>query len=475
MGVLRWVFDRRRMIGAAVLLGAVGVPAVAVGARLRARLPDPWNANRHVTLVCDAGEAPPRGAPLLRMEPSLAVIGVVEGPAPAGTAPAASEAVRISVFPEADGLLRDDSRLEVRVTSPDLLEIVTHYFTPERRALVSARIDAWRAAHDRAIDASLARLKELGQRDLGADELGRKLYEDEGLRSAVSGAFERRVIDPIDWNAVVERALASDAAASTGDLLKHVGPLSSGWAGLRAGYRSRWSRAFGSAKDGAGALSGGGGRTLDALRKGDPDEALLEAGGTLGDAIDRVNVTRVAANPQGWVLEQALSMLAPDPQAMKNAALRRAGENLLRALPERKDRIGKDFASLGKDLVERQRVAERAAGAVEALAGDAALRDDILRRYGPEARARVERFLGSVTTDPKLAECSRDVLDSGLELLAGVLRELALDDAGRGPNPLLVAFVRARLLNHREAVVILRSAGSGDPVSDGQVYVARRK
>jgi hypothetical protein len=79
----------------------------------------------------------------------------------------------------------------------------------------------------------------------------------------------------------------------------------------------------------------------------------------------------------------------------------------------------------------------------------------------------------ALSTDETLAGLSREAITSGLELLAGVLRDLALDDEGRGPNPLLVAFIRARLRGGNGPVVILKVVGSGDPVAEGQVFPCR--
>jgi hypothetical protein len=472
--LLRALFARRRAIAAGALAAAVAGPGFTLAARLRARLPDPLNGNRHIAVVTDT-PAPPPGTPLLRLEPSLAVIGVVEGPAPGVARPLPSDtALRVSVFPEAEGLLRDDSRIELRVTAPDLLEVVERHFTPERRARLAGRVRAWRAAHEAAIDASLGRVKELCAEHLGADELGRRLYADGGLRGAIAGAFEREVIDPIDWNAVVDRATRSPAATSTGDFLRHAGPISASWAGLRAGYRARWSRVFDDVREGGGAAAAGGKRTLEAIRDGDPDEALLEGAGTAGDVLDRVDVGRIVLDPPAWALEKALSLFVPDARAFSDATLRRAGENLIRAFPKHKDRLARDYAALGKDLASEYHLGDRSLSALRALATDGELLDDIARRYGPEARARVERLLAALASDKELAARGRCVLTSALELLAGTLRELSLDDAGTGPNPLLVAFIRARLLGREEPLLILRSAGSGDPVSDGQIYVARR-
>lgn len=474
--VLRRLFDRRRELAAVAILACAAPPGLALAARLRARLPDPWNANLHVTVVTD-GPAPARGTPLLRLEPSLAVIGVVEGEAALAAPPVPTDvALRVSVFPEAAGLLRDDSRIELRRTTPDLLEIVVHHFTPERRARLAERVSAWRDAHAAAIDRALARLKEICDAELGADELGRKLYRDEALRDAVGFALEREVLDPIDWNAVVERALRSDAASSTGDFLKHAGPITSGWAGLRAGYRARWGRIFGRAEEGGRSAAAGSARTLDAIREGDVDEALLEAGGTIADAAERADAGRLAVNPASWALERALSLVAPDRDAFNDAALRRAGANLKRAFPKHKAALARDYLSLGRDLGGEVAIGDKSFGALRALAGDDALKDDIARRYGPEARARVERLFAAIAADEKLAKDARAVVDSGLELLAGTLREIALDEAGKGPNPLLVAFVRARLEGgvKAEPVLILRSQGSGDPVAEGAVYISRR-
>jgi hypothetical protein len=475
MAIVRLLFDQRRALAAAVLLGCAGAPAATLGARLRARLPDPWNGNRHVTVVTDA-PAPPRGTPLLRIEPALAVIGVVEGAAPDAATPVTSDAaVRVSIFPEAQGLLRDDSRIELRETTPDLLEIVARHFTAERRARLAHELEAWRAAHEEAIDRALARVREIAERELGADELGRKLYEDEAIRGAVAGALERDVIDPIDWNAVVERAVRSDAASSTGAFLKHAGPITSSWAGLRAGYRARWTRAFGAATEGGGSLAAGGGRTLEALRAGDVDEAALAAGGTIADAIDRADARRLALDPQGWILDRTFALFTPDPRAFGDAALRRAGQNLVRAFPKEKERLARDYAALGRDLGSDVGLGAKSFDALRAIASDRALRDDVARRYGPEARARVDRFFAALAADEVLGERARAVLDSGLELAAGTLRELALDDAGTGPNPLLVAFIREKLRGHAETVLILRSSGAGEPAPEGERYVARRR
>jgi len=244
---------------------------------------------------------------------------------------------------------------------------------------------------------------------------------------------------------------------------------------LRAGYWARWTRAFGGVRDGGRGALEGGRRTAEAAAQGDVDEALLEAGGTVGDALGRVDAPRVAVDPQTWALEQLLSLALPDAPAFRDAALTRAGANLLRALPKQKDRLAHDYLALGKDLGGDLAIGERSIGALRLLAGDEKLKADIARRYGPEARARVERFLGSVATDAELGLRSHEVGESALELCAGVLRELALDDAGKGPNPLLVAFVREKLLDRAGPVLILRAPGSGDPVSEGQVYVSRRR
>jgi len=476
MSLPRTIFEYRRALAAMALLAALSVPGAALGARLRARLPDPWNANLHVVALTDA-PAPPVGSPLVRIEPRLQVIGVVEGPAPlpAGHPVATDAAVRVSVYPEARGLLRDDSVLELRVTSPDLLEIVTRHFTPERRAAISRRAAEWKARHDAAIDAALSRVKLITERELGADELGRRLYEDPVLRGAVSRAFEREVVDAIDWDAVVERALASDAAGSTVDLLKHAGPITSGWAGLKAGYRARWARVFGEAKDGLSSAQEGGGRTLEALCEGDPDEALLEGGATLGDAVGRIDVTRLAADPAGYILERSLGLLIPEGRSFKEGALDRAGLNIKRHLPKERERLKQDYIRLGRELAEKTQVQDRSLAAVRGLASDTALRDDLVRRHGPEAERRLARMAEALATDEELARLSRDAITSGLDLLAGILRDMALDDEGKGPNPLLVAFVRARLRGGQGPVLILKVPGAGDPVTEGQVYPCRRR
>src|SRR5205085_6697519 len=117
---------------------------------------------------------------------------------------------------------------------------------------------------------------------------------------------------------------------------------------------------------------------------------------------------------------------------------------------------------------------DRAIAAAQAIAGDEALKAELVRRHGPEARARVERLAAAIATDEELAASARRVVDGALELLAGTLREIALDEAGTGPNPLPVAFVRARL--HKVGpVLILRTPGSGMAVSEGQVFVARTR
>jgi hypothetical protein len=476
MSIARAIFDRRGPIAALLLGAALAVPGAALAARLRARLPDPWNANRHIVVLTDA-PAPTAGTPLVRMEPRLEVIGVVEGesPLPAGHPVATDAAARVSLYPEGAGLLRDDSRLELRMASPDLLEIVTKHFTPERRALIAAHAKAWQAQHEAAIDASIARVQEITRRELGPDELGRRLYEDPALRDAISGAFEREVVDAIDWDEVVNRALASDAAASTVELLKHAGPISSGWAGLKAGYRARWARAFGEAREGVGAAADGGSRTLEAIAAGDPDEALLEGGATIGDVVGRVDVSRVATDPAGWILDRTLALIVPEGRSFKEGALDQAGANVRRHLPRHRDRLRRDYVRLGKDLTERTALADRSLSALKGLALDPSLRDDLVARHGPEAERRLARLAEALSTDEELERRSRAAITSGLELLAGVLRDLALDDEGKGPNPLLVAFVRARLLGREAPVLVLRSPGSGEPVSEGQAFPCRRR
>jgi hypothetical protein len=476
VSVVRFLFVRRRLLLGGVVVACFLPASLALGSRLRARLPDPWNGNRHVVVITDEPGLP-AGTPFLRLEPSLEVLGVVEGPAPATASIASSARVRVSLFPEADGLPREDSEIDLRVSTPDLLEVVSRHFTPERRERLARNVAKWKADHEAAIDRALARFQAISERELGADELGRKLAADPALRDALAKAFEREVVDPIDWESVVGRALRSDAAGSTLELLEHSGPIGATWSGLREVFRARWNRQSEATASDGRSLEDGGKKTLDALKQGDPDEALLEGTDFLGSlfgSIGRADFFHLVRDPEAWVVDHVLPN-ARDWEAFKGAAAKRTGENLSRALPQHKAQLRRDYLALGKELASETALGDHSLGFVKAVARDAALQDDLVKRYGPEAAARVERLVTAAYADPELAKDARAITDSALELLAGVLREVALDDAGKGPNPLLVALVRARLLGRADPVLVLAKAGSGLVVSEGQEFVSRRR
>lgn len=424
------IYALRKAIGWALALLVIAAVGYGPAQTLRARLPDPLNANRHITVITDATRRPPVGTPLVRIDPRLEVLGVVEGVEAAEPAPAPGDYVlRVSLFPEGEALLRDDAELSLRETTPDLLEIVATHLTPERRAEIAARAQAWYGEHQAAIDRTLARVKAIAERELGADELGRKLLEDPLIHAAVSDAIEREVTSRIDWDRVASRALESEAAGTAGELLFEAGAFSSAWAGIREGYAARWRTTFGDEQP--------------------PEE---EDG---------------FFNP--------LSIFVPRWHNARRAAISRAGEDILEAYPGYRARLHTELGQLGRELASEEDLEHKGFDAARALVRDEALREALIHRHGPEAWERVQRLAKALGEDEQLRALSRQTIDSALELFAGFLRELSLDAEGAGPNPLLVAFMRARLLRKTEPTLIVDDPGVGAPVTEGQRFVSRAR
>ncbi len=426
----RFVYTKRRLLGWALVALGFGLVGAEPASRLRARLPDPLNRNRHIVVITSA-PLPAIGTPLLRLTPSLQVLGVVEGPAPDVPTPVSEDrAVWVSVFPEAERLIREDSEIVLRVTTPDLLEVVATHLTPSRRRRIAARARAWQQAHEQAIDHALDRARELAARELQADELGNKLRKDPVLRAAIADAFDQEVLSRIDWDRVTNHALESDAAESAGALLTEAGPASTLWAGLREGYRDRWSARW----------SG--------------------------------------EEPPGLSIERLLSplrLLAPTSRGARRGALRRASENVRAALPQHKAQLTRDLQGLSEELLHEHALEQKGLAALKHLGSSATLQAHLRATYGDEAWERASRLAVTLAEDSELQRRARSTIDSGLELLAGLLREILLDDAGVGPNPLVSAFIRARVLGKARPTLILSVEGAGAPVSCGQVFVSRRR
>ncbi|GIW70846.1 MAG: hypothetical protein KatS3mg102_0388 [Planctomycetota bacterium] len=435
-------------------LVALGLVALVLGreplARLRARLPAPLHANPHILVLTDA-PPPPVGTPFVLLRPELRVLGVVEALEPRAPRPlAADQVVRVSLFPETAELVRDDARIALRLSTPDLLEIFATHFTAERRAAAARRLAEWYRAHERDLEAALARVRELAAEHLGADELGRRLLADPALRAAIGTSLQAELLDQIDWDRVVEDYLDSPAGDATGRFLAEAGLLRTLWAGMRGGYAARVRRALGYVEPGP-------------LEPGVPPPGGAEPG--------EEDQRGVGA----WLREQVLALVAPDPLAFEQAALAEAGRNLKAAFPRHKAELGAGFSQFAVELTEELRLEQRLLAAGARLAGDRQLQAEIVARHGPEAWERVQRLAGALGSDAELQQRLRRAADSALELLIALLREVALDETGTGPNPLVVAFLRARLLGRTQPLLVLEQPGSGSPVSAGQRFEARRR
>jgi hypothetical protein len=425
-------------------LAALAVLAVVFGgdavARFRARLPDPLNRNRHIEVLTE-GEPPPVGTPFVCLRPRLRVVGVVEAHLDDAERPLATDrVVRVSVYPEAEDLIRDDARLTLRVSTPDLLEIFSTHFTPERRADLTARVGRWYDAHEDALATALGRVRELTAEHLGADELGTRLREDPLLRDAVGAAIETEVLGAIDWEQVVTDFLDSPAGDATGKLLGETRVMPTLWSGVREGYAARFRRAMGSTEP----------------RELEPEEERREGVG-------------------GWIIDRVIGLVAPDSFAFEEAALAEATRHIKGAYPEHEAALGGTFSELGVQLVEDHTLEDKLLAAGKRLVSDEALQSEIMARHGPEAWARVQRLAGALGTDGELLELLRAAADRALELFIAVLREVALDETGAGPNPLVVGFLRARVLGRTQPMLVLEEPGTGSPVSDGARFEARRR
>ncbi|RME75160.1 MAG: hypothetical protein D6776_03730 [Planctomycetota bacterium] len=438
--LFRW---RRAVLVAAVLALGVAFGAGPIG-RLRARLPDPLNDNTHIEVLTEA-PAPPVGTPLVTLRPRLEVLGVVEAELPDAPRPLPSDRVlRVSIYPEARERIREDARFVVRVTTPDLLEIFSTHFTPERRRALAARIERWYRAHETALARAGARVRAIVAEQLGADELGMRLRNDPLVRNAVGAAIEREVIEAIDWRQVVTDFLESPAGDATGRLLGETRIVPTLWEGLRAGYAARLRRALGSVEP----------APLE------PPEDETEDG---------------ESGTARWLARQLSALFAPDAAAFERAALDEARRHIEAAVPKHEAELGARFSDLGLQLLEEHEVERKLVNAGRRLVHDEGLRTAILERYGPEAWQRLERLGAALATDTELATLLREAADRALELLVAVLREVALDETGTGPNPLVVAFVRARMLGRTQPLLVLESPGVGAPVEDGSRFEARTR
>ncbi|MHC4390354.1 MAG: hypothetical protein ACYS22_03445 [Planctomycetota bacterium] len=428
---VRTIWFRRGWVALALGLIAFAVLGRGPLERLQARLPDPLNRNAHITVIA-IDPAPPRGTPLVSVKPRLEVIGVIEALSREGVPAEGDVALRVSLFPGTASPLRDDARIVVRESSPDLLEIVSDHLTEERRRALRERVAVWYRAHEHAIDDTLERAKEVVQVELGDDELGQRLMQDEDLRLALGDAVQAEVIDRVDWERVTDRALEGEAGAALGDLLVDAGPLDSAWFAVRDSYKARWKRVF----------------TGSAI----PDDGAER---TFGDRVSEYNV------------------FVPRWEDTRQAALARAGDNLKEAFPEHEERLLASLKGLAEEVSEEEALPEKGVSAFRRIARDDQLRQTLSERYGEEAWQRVERVSSSLATDPALQRRGRVALEAGLSLLAGVLRELCLDETGEGLNPLLVAFVRARVLRKTEPMLIVDDPGVGEPVTEGATFVSR--
>jgi hypothetical protein len=401
--------------------------------RLRARLPDPLNRNRHIVVITDLRPAPPAGTPLVRMTPGLQLIGVVEGLEVGFAVPApGDQALRVSLFPEGAALLCDDGALSLRVSTPDLLEIVGAHLTEARRKDISARLRAFHAEHEAALASAGERAREIVAAEIGADEVGQRLREDPVIRDALSRAVEEEITRRIDWDRVGRRALDSEAAEVAGELASEAGVVGPAWAVLAEGYAARWR----------GILFGAPAR--------DPEDDF-----------------------EGWW--RPLNVFVPRWADGRRAALDKAGVRIADRFPDYQEDLARTGRDLAVDLARDQALEEKGLGAARAVAKDPALRAHVLERHGPDALARLERTGAALAADPELARRVRKTLDAGLELLAAFLRELLLDERGEGPNPLVVAAVRARLLGKDEPVLVVDDLGTGEPAREGQVFVSRTR
>lgn len=432
--VLLLLFSFRRWFVVAAVLLTMAICGREPLDQLRARLPDPLNDNPHIAVLVD-GAPPAAGTPFVTFSPSLRVIGIVEGVDENADKPLPGDTVvRVSLFPAAQGLLRDDARLQLRVTTPDLLEIVANHFTRSRREALAAKLSTWYAEHRVDLLAATDRVRELATEHLGADELGRALLQDPALRTALANGLTHHLVDPIDWEAVLDRFVDSPAGDAAGDYLRETRISTALWRGVREGYAERFR-----------ALLGGQVRT----RQDPDDDARLQ--------------------------RSILDVFAPADQAYNKAALASLGDDLKGAFSKHQDTLGTQFKTVGSEVAGELELDKRAFDLGSGLLVDEGLRNAITQRHGPQAWERVEKLAEAMREDELLQVHLKQAVESGLELSVEVLRDVLVDESGSGPNPLVVALVRARVLRRLEPLLVLEFSGVGNPVSEGQRFKARTR